>query len=800
MEKSFFFSIFGNNIAKKKVNNASKMKLLQIKNFSISQKVLVASTLLIIFLVFNVVSSIFLLRENRDVVAYSLKIISPSLEDIKDLQDLILKSRMYSVQWLNNSQSEDDKDALREIHTFEFPKIKDELSILKKKWQSEEAINELDSIIILFDVVLQAQESIMDGYLVTPQDYQNTQKVDEAKKILTYIIEPQTKKILARLKKISDQKMTEKQNYISGVDAKFKRLENIFLILGLILIATGMLSTWYVFSHISKPINSISQLLTELSKGIIPEQKEQNFSKDEIGTMANAAYTLIDGFKETSKFAENIGKGTFDYNFKPLSENDILGNSLIEMRNNLSKIAEEDNKRNWIAQGLAKFADILRSSQQDLSVFSDLVISSLVNYIDANQGGVFIYTEDEFGDAPFLELTGCYAWGRRKYMEKKIYFGDGLIGQAWQSREAIYMTDIPANYVQITSGLGEANPTSLLIAPIQTSEQVFGVVELYFFSVIPDYKIDFVKRICDSMAVTLASVKTNQRTQDLLRESQELAEQMRAQEEEMRQNMEELQATQETAERKTVEAESRLSAINNSVAMLELDENGFVISINGRFLELAGFREEDILNKHQSTFIKKTPENTAELNLLWEKMKLGEVVEGNFERETKKGKQFSIRGTYFPVIDAYNRLEKVIHIATDITNQKEQAVLLSKSNEEMQSLIRQLSEQEELMKQALNELQDAQMHAEQKNIALEKEYKTLWALKEEFQSDNNALEESIKKQNELIEQLKAQEDIINQILADMSHEKNLFVEQINQLNQDKNDLISQIEKLTNKKT
>jgi DNA repair exonuclease SbcCD ATPase subunit len=215
---------------------------------------------------------------------------------------------------------------------------------------------------------------------------------------------------------------------------------------------------------------------------------------------------------------------------------------------------------------------------------------------------------------------------------------------------------------------------------------------------------------------------------------------------------------------------------------------------------LGGFREVDILNKHQSVFIKKTPENTAELNVLWDKMKLGEVVEGNFERETKKGKHFSIRGTYFPVIDAYNRLEKVIHIATDITNQKEQAVLLSKSNEEMQSLIRQLSEQEELMKQALNELQEAQLRAEQKNMSLEKENKALLALKEEVQSDNNALEDSIKKQNELIEQLKAQEGIINQILADMSNEKNLFVTQIAQLNQDKKDLSSQIEKLTNKKT
>jgi transcriptional regulator with GAF, ATPase, and Fis domain len=221
--------------------------------------------------------------------------------------------------------------------------------------------------------------------------------------------------------------------------------------------------------------------------------------------------------KATTQFAENIGNGKYDSQFQPLSEHDVLGNALLNMRENLARVAEEDKKRNWTTEGLAKFGEILRTNNNDVQKLSDEIISNLVKYLKANQGALYIIDDNE-GEEPTMSMTACYAWDKKKYLNQKIHRGEGLAGQCWQEMDLIYLTDVPQNYIRITSGLGDANPNSILIVPLKVNDQIFGVVELASFNVLKDFEIEFVQKIAESIASTISSVKINARTQRLLEE------------------------------------------------------------------------------------------------------------------------------------------------------------------------------------------------------------------------------------------------------------------------------------------
>jgi putative methionine-R-sulfoxide reductase with GAF domain len=219
----------------------------------------------------------------------------------------------------------------------------------------------------------------------------------------------------------------------------------------------------------------------------------------------------------------------------------------------IQKAQEEDKKRNWAADGLAQFVDILRSQQTDIKALCDIIISRLVKYIKANQGSIFVYYDDN--DDKHLKLISTYAYDRKKYIEKRINLGQGLVGQCFLEKDIIYMTSVPDNYVSITSGTGESNPNCILIVPLLLNEDVYGVIELASFKKFEKHEIDFVKKLGESIAGTLSNVRINERQKKLLEEAQMSQEMLRSQEEEMRQNMEELQATQEELNRKNAEME-----------------------------------------------------------------------------------------------------------------------------------------------------------------------------------------------------------------------------------------------------
>lgn len=252
-----------------------------------------------------------------------------------------------------------------------------------------------------------------------------------------------------------------------------------------------------------------------------------------------------------TEFVKEIEQGNLNvvYNCEEQEEGtaeNTLSSSLISMRDQMKKIAQQENERKWVTEGMAKFVDILRANNNMLEL-SDNIIKNLVRYLNANQGIIFLLNDDNPDDV-HLFTTACYAYERKKYFERRVALGDGLSGQAVLEQSTIYISEIPDNYIKITSGLGEALPKNVLIVPLKVNDKVYGVVEIASFYTISSYQIEFVEKLSESIASTVSTVKVNEQTRKLLEETQMQAEQMRAQEEEMRQNLEELSATQEEME------------------------------------------------------------------------------------------------------------------------------------------------------------------------------------------------------------------------------------------------------------
>jgi GAF domain-containing protein len=335
-------------------------------------------------------------------------------------------------------------------------------------------------------------------------------------------------------------------------------------------LATVITGNYVVRYFIRQPIRKLeTRLLTLLGRFGSDEEKA---SMNGLKVLHENINDLEQNLHRATEFARNIGQRKLDFQTGKVEEGDELTKSLEEMRNQLKRITQEEFERNWSREGVALFSDILRSNQDNLDSLSYEVISKLVNYLKVNQGALFLVNEDVKGE-PVLELRGCYAYNRRKKLTKIIQRGQGLVGQSWYEGETIYVTQIPDNYTLISSGLGDARPTSLLIVPLKLNEQVYGVIELASFNAVKPYERHFVEQLAQSISSTISSAKINSNTKKLLEESQQMTEQLRSQEEEMRQNMEELQATQEEVNRKGQETEKMLSESNREMDSLRLRLN-----------------------------------------------------------------------------------------------------------------------------------------------------------------------------------------------------------------------------------
>jgi len=330
-----------------------------------------------------------------------------------------------------------------------------------------------------------------------------------------------------------------------------------------------------------------------------------------------------------------------------------------------------DKERTWTSEGLAAFGDLLRANAADEEKLGYAVISMLVKYLNINQGGFFV-TRSE--DDRCLEMIACHAYDRKKFPDRKMAWGEGLIGAVAIEKQYFYTDRIPDNYLTVTSGLGRANPRYLLIVPIFLDEEVLGILELASFNEIPDYQIRFVERVAENTATTMNNMYNNLRTEALLRETQEQAAELRIKEEQVRKNMEELRDTQAEAARQSEQFISFTNTVNHTMIRAEYAPDGSLVYANTRFLRQLGYSgNREVEGKPIQMFIHAS--DHAWFREIWTKLSEGGPhFEGYMRHVTKLGKELWTMATYTSVRKEDGSVDKILFLAIDATAQKEETL------------------------------------------------------------------------------------------------------------------------------
>jgi PAS domain-containing protein len=433
-------------------------------------------------------------------------------------------------------------------------------------------------------------------------------------------------------------------------------------ILFLILIYIYCQTVWNIQKIVGSPLAQTVDFSYQLSKGKLLQKELSLEFKEEFNMLAANLNSLNNSLKVKTKFIDSLLKQNFSFDLTLQGKSDTFGKTLLALKEDMRKTreeqikhAEENKLRRFLNEGVAKFADILRSNSDELGKLSDVFIKELVKYLEAIQGGLFLFKEDH-GEQ--LYLASAFAYNRKKYITKTIEKGEGLIGTCALEKKTINLTEIPEDYIEITSGLGDSPPRNLLLIPVMHEDIIIGVIEIASLKTIEPHQVEAGERIADSLASTIIAARINTKTSELLKKSQEQAAEMSEQEEEMRQNMEELKATQEESARREDDLKGVLNALNKAFYILEYDTEGIICNANEKLLFLLKLPLDKILGKtHLEIFGKGSKADS----LLFSKVSDGNNVE-LLENVTINNKTLEVKNTFSPIQTKEGKTTKVLNI------------------------------------------------------------------------------------------------------------------------------------------
>ena len=200
---------------------------------------------------------------------------------------------------------------------------------------------------------------------------------------------------------------------------------------------------------------------------------------------------------------------------------------------------------------------------------SNMILSELAPLVSAQHGVFYSMTQSSNGDAPVLEFQAGYGYEERRHLSSSFRLGEGLVGQCAKEAKRILITEVPNDYVKISSGLGSSPPLNIIVLPVLFEGSVRAVVELASFSPFSATHQTFLDQLTESIGVVLNTVEANTVTANLLTQSQSQAEELRLQQEELRESNEDLARQAKRLEDQNIDAKRRSQEVEQAKRLVE---------------------------------------------------------------------------------------------------------------------------------------------------------------------------------------------------------------------------------------
>jgi signal transduction histidine kinase/CheY-like chemotaxis protein len=401
------------------------------------------------------------------------------------------------------------------------------------------------------------------------------------------------------LKKIQRSALAKAQEGVSEAYKKEKSARDkslLFLILSLVLVI-GLIT--YTIAIITKTLNELNRAAEQIATGATGLQIKAE-SNDAIGNLAQSIIRIDQNNKALTNAAAAIGSGNFEVEVAPRSDEDILGNAVLQMKNNLQTFSIQNQEKDWVQTGIAQLNDLI-IGEKNLNDLAAKVARFITSYTNS-QVGAFYFSPDQ----KTLHLLSSIALDTEK-IKKEIQFGETIAGQAALEGKEIFLHNVSGVELLVDYSGGTLKPGAIIAFPVYYEKLLKAVIEIGSFDDYPPVVHRFLKDAGYNIGMAIHSARDHERLRELFEQVQSQAEELKAQHSELENINAELEA--QTEKLQASEEELKVQQEELMQANQELEERSRLLEernqlIVERNIEIQQKAEElAISTKYKSEFL-----------------------------------------------------------------------------------------------------------------------------------------------------------------------------------------------------